>query len=137
MRVLGHRRGDVRLRRLHHLDMAHGSNGRAVASADAGRAHHPHVDAELPRQLGEQLVRTRHGAGQAVAHPHRDRRRRRAVLHHVEMGVERRDLVDLGLGELHLRGECGEMRRREMAVAILQEMQVFDEKIAPARPVAE
>ena len=53
------------------------------------------------------------------------------------MGVERRDLVDLGLRELHLRGERGEMRRRQMAVAVLQQMQVLDQQIAPARPVAE
>ena len=39
----------------------------------------------------------RHRAGQRIADPHGDRRRRRlALLHHVEMRVEGRDLVDLG-----------------------------------------
>ena len=87
----------------------------------------------LAGNVGEQLLGARHGAGQAVAHPHRDGGRRRAVLHHVEMGVEGRDLVDLGLGELHLVGERGEVRRRNVAVAVLDQVQEFDQQVAPAR----
>ena len=64
-------------------------------------------------------------------------RRRLAFLHDVEMRVEGRDLVDLGQRQLHLGGERREMRGREMAVAVLDEMQMLDQQIAPARPVAE
>ena len=137
VQVLGHGGADGCGRRPHHLDMADGRDRGAVAGADAGRTHHPHIGTQVPRQIGQQLFRTGHSAGQAVAHPHGDRGRRRAVLHHVEMGVEGRDLVDLGLGELHLGGECGEMCSGEVAVTILQEMQVLDQEIAPARAVAQ
>ena len=86
----------------------------------------------------QQLLGARHRAGQRVAHPHGDRRRRRlAFLHHVEMGVEGRDLVDLGQRELHLLRERGEMRGGEMAVVVLDQMQMLDQQIAPARAVAE
>ena len=47
------------------------------------------------------------------------------------MRVEGRDLVDLGERKLHLGGERGEMRGREMPVAVLDEMQMLDQKIAP------
>ena len=89
-------------------------------------------------QLAQQLLRARHRAGERVAHAHRDRRRRRlAFLHHVEMRVEGRDLVDLGERHLHLGGERREMRGGEMAVAVLDQMQMLDQQIAPARPVAQ
>ena len=89
-------------------------------------------------QVAQQMLGARHRAGERVADPHRDRRRRRlAFLHHVEMGVEGRDLVDLGERELHLLRERGEMRGREMAVAVLDQMQVLDQQVALARPVAE
>ena len=39
--------------------------------------------------------------------------------------------------ELHLGGERREMRGGEMTVAILDEMQMLDQQIAPARLVAE
>jgi hypothetical protein len=53
------------------------------------------------------------------------------------MRVEGRDLVHFGLRELHLGGERGEMRGGEMAVVVLDQMQMLDQQIAPARPVAE
>ena len=64
-------------------------------------------------------------------------RRRLAFLHHVEMRIEGRDLVDFGERELHLLRQRGEVRRGKMAVAILDQMQMLDQEIAPARPVAE
>ena len=53
------------------------------------------------------------------------------------MRVEGRDLVDLGLRHLHLGRERSEMRGREMAVMVLDQMQMLDQQIAPARPVGE
>ena len=93
---------------------------------------------ELAWQFLQQLLGARHRAGQRIAHAHGDRRRRRlAFLHHVEMRVEGRDLVDLGQRQLHLGGERGEMRGGEMAVMVLDQMQMLDQQIAPARPVGE
>ena len=57
-------------------------------------------------------------ARERIAHAHGQRRRRRlAFLHHVEVVVERRDLVHLGHRELHLGGERDEVRRGQAAVA--------------------
>ena len=53
------------------------------------------------------------------------------------MRVEGRDLVNFGERHLHLGGERGEMRGGEMAVFILDQMQMLDQQIAPARAVAE
>ena len=62
--------------------------------------------------------RAGHLARQRFADAHGDRRRRRfAFLHDVEVVIERRDLVDLGLREAHLLRQRGEVRRRQVAVA--------------------
>src|SRR5690348_1083757 len=53
------------------------------------------------------------------------------------MRIERRHLVDLGQRHFHLGGERGEMRGRQMAVVVLDEMQMLDQKIAPARFVSQ
>ena len=53
------------------------------------------------------------------------------------MRIEGRDLVDLGLRKLHLGGERREMRGGEVTVAVLDQMQMLDQQIAPARLVAE
>ena len=118
--------------------MADGADRRAVAGAHAGRAHDAHVRAEPVGQLAQEMLGARHRAGERIADAHRDARRRRlAFLHHVEMRVEGRDLVDLGQRELHLLRQRGEMRGREMAVAVLNQMQMLDQEIAPALAVAE
>src|SRR5437763_16956953 len=53
------------------------------------------------------------------------------------MRVESRDLIDLGKRKPHLLRQSGEMGRREMTVAILNEMQVLDQQIAPALALAK
>ena len=79
-----------------------------------------------------------HRARQAVAHAHGDRRRRGlAFLHHVEVVVEGRDLVHLGLRELHLLGQRREVRGREAAEAVLDAVQVLDEVLARARHASD
>ena len=110
-----------------------------VASPHAGRADHAHrARIERGFERREQRLCPHQLAGQAVAHAHRERRRRRlALLDHVEMGVEGRDLVDLGLGKAHLVGKRRQMRRRQMAVAVLDQVEMLDQEIAPARPLAE
>src|SRR5436305_9773642 len=53
------------------------------------------------------------------------------------MRVESRDLIDRGQRKPHLLRQSGEMGRREMTVAILNEMQVLDQQIAPALALAK
>ena len=62
---------------------------------------------------------------------------RLALLHHVEMRVEGRDLVDLRKRELHLACQRSEMRGREMAVLVLDQMEVLDQQVAAARALAK
>jgi hypothetical protein len=89
-------------------------------------------------QRGEQLLRAHEFAGQAVAHPHRERRRGGLVIHDdVEMGVEGRDLVDLDQGQPHLICQRHEVARVQAVVAVLQKVQMLDQEVGPARKVAQ
>src|SRR5262245_19492447 len=53
------------------------------------------------------------------------------------MRVESRDLINLGQRQLHFRSERREMRGGEIAVLILNEMQMLNQKIAAAWPVRQ
>ena len=128
--------GDRAFRRLHHLHVRHRADRRAVAGAHAGRAHDAHVRTERPRQILQQPLGAGHRAGQRVADPHRDGGRRLlALLHHVEMRVEGRDLVHLGLRELHLGRERSHVRGGNVPVFVLDQMQMLDQEIAAARAI--
>ena len=72
------------------------------------------------------------------ADPHRHRRRRRlAFFDHVEMRIKGRDLIDFGLRELHFGRQRRKMRRGDVAVFVLNQMQMLDEQIAAARAVGQ
>ena len=123
---------------LRHLVVPDLRRRRAVAGADAGRAHDTDVFADAFLQRRDQRVGTHHLAGERIADPDGDRRRARVVVaEHVEMGVERRDLVDLGQRELHLFRQRRHVVGRETALRILDQVEVLDQEIPPARPVAE
>jgi hypothetical protein len=53
------------------------------------------------------------------------------------MRIEGRDLINLGQSEPHLMRQSGKMRRREMPIAVLNEMQMLDQEIAAALAVAK
>ena len=53
------------------------------------------------------------------------------------MSIERGDLVDLDEGEPHLLGERREMPRMQAPEMVLQQVQVFDQQVAPALAFAE
>ena len=53
------------------------------------------------------------------------------------MRVEGRSLEHLGKAELHLVGKCSKMRRRDLAILVLDQVQMFDQEIAAARTIAE
>ena len=105
---------------------------------DAGRAHHADAGAGCVLQFLQQLFRAQHGAGQRIADPDGQRRDiGLAFLHHVEMRVEGRGLEHFGERQLHLVGERREMRRGNLVIFVLDQMQMLDQQIAPPRPVAE
>ena len=111
---------------------------RLLAATDAGSADDADVGPEQRRQPRQQVAASGDLARQALADADRDLRRRvLAFLHDVEVVIEARDLVDLGLRQAHLGGERGEMRRREVAEAILDPVQVLDQQVALARLRAE
>ena len=98
--------------RFERLHMADRDDGRAIAGAHAGSAQYADVLAEFLRKFVEQFFRAAHGAGKRVADPDGDCGRRRvALLHHVEVRVERRDLIDLGERQFHFGRERNEMWR--------------------------
>ena len=124
--------------RMRHRVLADDRHRRRLAAADARRVQHAHVRAEQRRQALEQMVRAGQLAGDRIADAHGDRRRRGvAFLHHVEVVIEGRHLVDLGHRHLHLGRERDEMGGRQVAVAVLNLVQVLDQQVAAARRVAE
>jgi hypothetical protein len=131
---LGHRRRVGPMQEM----MADLHGGRVVAQADAGRPHDADTGAECTLQLRQELFRAEHGAGQAVADPHRERRHRRvALLHDIEMRVEGGDLVRLGERDAHQLGKRSEMRRGDLAKRILDQMEMLDQQVAVAGSAGE
>src|SRR3954465_12776181 len=53
------------------------------------------------------------------------------------MRVEGCGLEYFGERKLHLVGERGEMRGRDLAILVLDQMQIFDQEVATPRSVAE
>ncbi len=106
---------------------------RGLAAADAGRVQHAHVAPRMPGSSASSCRAPAIVAGERIAHAHRERRRGRAAfLDHVEVVIERRDLVHLGQRQLHRRRQRHEVRGRELAVVILDAVQMLDQEIAPA-----
>jgi len=123
-------------RALHRMSADHRHRGR-VAASHAGHAHDAHAGAQRARQPFDQRSLP------ANAHDNDSHtrtvsggRRRFAVAHDVEVVIERGDLEHLGLGEPHGLGQRGEHRRREVAVGVLQAMQVLDQQVAAPRRLA-
>ena len=117
-------------RRLGHVAMAHLGHRRFLATAHAGCAHDPHAIACSAGEFLQQRRCAETFAGEAVANPDRQRRRRALALHHhVEVRVEGRDLVDLGHGEAHLGRERRQVTGREAAVVVLDLVQMLDQQV--------
>ena len=125
-------------RGFHNLRVTDRADRRSVTGAHTRCAHDPHIAAKPVRQFAQQMLSARHRTGKRIAHAHGDGGQRGiALLHHVEMGVKGRDLVDFRERELHLMGERREMGRREPPVFVLDEMEILDQEIAPALALAE
>ncbi len=121
------------------LAVADARGRRGGAAADARGADHPHFHRiDAGSQLVDQLFGAGDHAGDGVADPDGDRRGRDlALVHHIEVIVERGDLVDLGLGQAHLLGQRAQVARGQVAVAVLDQVQVFDQEVAAARAGAQ
>ncbi len=111
--------------------MPHFGNWRGIATAHARSSHDAHLRPHCIRQGREQALRARQIAGKAVADSNGQGRRRRFILvHDVEMRIEGGDFVDFGLRHTEFGGQRRNVARRKMAVAILDEVKIFDQKIA-------
>ena len=122
--------------------VVHHRHRRLLAAADARRRDHAHLGAQQRGQAQQQILRTGHLAAQAIADAHRECRRggHAAVgpfFHDVEVVVEARHLVHLGLRELQFLRQRGQMRRAQLAVAVVDAVQVFDQPIAPQRLILQ
>ncbi len=53
------------------------------------------------------------------------------------MGVEAGHFIDLGHAQAHFLGQGAQVRGREMAIFILNQVQEFDQQVAVARAVAQ
>jgi hypothetical protein len=117
---------------------SHDGDRRLLASAHARRRKNPHAGAEPVLQGVDQLAGARKLARERVADAHGERRRGRgAVFQHVEVMIERRDFVDLGGRQVHLARERDDVLGGEMAVAVLDFVQMLEEQIAPPRRIAQ
>jgi hypothetical protein len=106
-------------------------DGGSVAAAHARRVQYADAGAEHAGQLVQQRARPGQLTRNRIADPNRDLRRWRvAILHDVEVMIERGHLVDFGHGHLHLGRERDQVRGRQAAEAILNAVQMLDQEIA-------
>src|SRR5207249_2608498 len=116
--------------------LSHHHAGGDFAAADAGGRNHAHLFSK--GKISEKRLRTGQIARDGVADPHGERRRRHlAFLHDFEMVVERRHLVHLGQRQAHFLRQRGEVRSRQVAVAVVDAVQVLDQQVAAAGGVAQ
>ena len=112
---------------------------RRVAAPHARRLHHTHlrrVDAGLHRLV--KRLGALDGASDGIAYADRRRWWRcLALLHHVEMRVEGRDLVGCRLRQLQLVTQRAQVPAGDAMIAILNQMKVFDEEIVTAGTIAQ
>jgi hypothetical protein len=109
-----------------------------MASAHAGGTDDPDPIAKLAAKIFEQPQRTGELTAQAVAHSHGQRRGRHLAVHdNIEMSIKRSDLVDLDECEPHLLRKRREMPCMQAPEMVLQQVQVFDEQVAPALAFAK
>jgi hypothetical protein len=120
------------------VTVAHLGHGCRVAAPHAGGTHHPHLAAQGAGQGVEQCLCAHHLAGQAVAHADGEIGRPGFLLqHNVEVGIERGDFVHLRQGKRHFRGKGLQVLGLEAAESVLDQVQMFDQQVAPPRPLAK
>ena len=112
--------------------------GRGIAAADARRPHDADARAGAVLQLMQQFFRAQHRARQGVADANGQRRDvGLTFLHHVKMRVEGGGLEHFRKGQLHLVRERREVGCGNLMIGVLDQVQMFDQEIAPPRPVTQ
>ncbi len=85
-------------------------HGGLVAGPNAGRGNDAYVGPKDAFQLFKKRSGALHRTGDAVADPYgHGRGRVLAFLHHVEVMIEGRDLIDLGLRHAQFSSQCGQI----------------------------
>ena len=94
-----------------------------------------------PSDVGEsvaEVIGAGHGAGQTLTHPDRDGRRRWFTLpDDIEVVIERRNLEGFRHGDGEGVGKGFQVPVGDVTIAVLDEMEVFDQEIAPRRRSTE
>ena len=107
---------------------------RALAAAQARGGQHAHILAQYGGQAREQILRTGHFAGQGLAHTHRHRGRHGITrFNDVKVMIKGRHFVDFALRHGQFGRQRGQMALGQVAVAILDAVQVFDQQVTPKR----
>jgi hypothetical protein len=89
-------------------------------------------------QALQQFFGSRKFARKRVAHSHRQLSWRFvALLDDIEVMIESRDFINFGERELHLFCQRNDVLRRDVAVVVLNLMQMLDQQIVAARLIAE
>ena len=105
--------------------LTHGDDRRPFAAADARRGDHANVVANRRAKLLEQLPGSKQRTAQAVADPYREGGRWRFVSRHdIEVVVKGGDLEDFGQSQAHLVRQRNEMAVRQVAIAILDQVEM-------------
>ena len=121
------------------MEMSDLAHRRGITSPHARGTHDSHL-----RRIGTGFERLKQslcafdGAGNRIADTHRGGRRWcLALLHHIEMCIEGRDLVSRGLREPDLFAERAQMAGGNIVVAVLNEMQILDEQVVTPRLIPQ
>jgi hypothetical protein len=118
--------------RVAHVMVPHGHHGRRIAAAHARRVNHTHLGRVSPvSQCFMECACTRQLAGERIADPQGDCRWRRLfIVNNIEVCVERGRFINVGHGQVHERRKGPQTGHGEVAVGILNQMQVLDQSIA-------
>ena len=122
-----------------HRVRAHHGHRRGLAAAHAGNRLNPDPGGVGGRaQPFDQPCRAEHLAGQRFTYPHGKLRGRVLIgFQYVEMVIESGRLIDFGHGQFHLDGQGQEMAVRQVAIVVLEPVQVFHQQVAGARRVTQ
>ena len=117
----------------------HHGNRRGLAAAHAGDRLNPDpVRVGQHAKLVDQPGRAEHLTGQRFTYPHGQRRGCVLIgLQNVEMVIESGCFINFGHGQLHFNSQGQEMAVRQVAVVVLEPVQVFHQQVAGTRRVSQ
>jgi hypothetical protein len=115
-----------------HVMLIQRCDRRGIASTHTRRPEYPYLAIQGRLKLLRQAACPRHFASGAITHPQgKGRGRRLALPDDREMRVEGGDFVHFALGKAHPLGQGGQVIRGQVAMLILDKVQVFNQQIPP------